>query len=295
MPQRVGPEVALGAAGFADDTAPRRRAGRGARRRRWLGARRVAGRSAGGGRQGAGPAHDRRRSVIRSRCHQATGRSRCGRRGSSPAYLETDASWCVPGGEPASPLANGGAFGGKAASIAPTAARDLADRYGRPVRVVLSREDTVRLGAKRPPIAAGVRADGTGIVRVVRTARDRVPGFRGRAGRRRRPADIGRAPRCGLGRGRDPAGRAWRARRASNRRPARWRRRRSTPTACTSTSPAAIRSTRSCCGPTASAPPTWRWAGSGPRASRSTKTASRTISRSARSASCAPGTCRRCT
>ena len=30
-----------------------------------------------------------------------------------PAYLEPDASWCEPGGEPASPLANGGAFGGK--------------------------------------------------------------------------------------------------------------------------------------------------------------------------------------
>jgi CO/xanthine dehydrogenase Mo-binding subunit len=35
--------------------------------------------------------------------------------------------------------------------------------------VVLSREDTVRLGSKRPPIAAGVRADGSGIVRVRRT------------------------------------------------------------------------------------------------------------------------------
>ena len=30
-----------------------------------------------------------------------------------PAYLEPDASWCEPGGEPVSPLANGGAFGGK--------------------------------------------------------------------------------------------------------------------------------------------------------------------------------------
>ena len=36
-----------------------------------------------------------------------------------PAYLEPDASWCAPGGEPATPLANGGAFGGKAASVAP--------------------------------------------------------------------------------------------------------------------------------------------------------------------------------
>jgi CO/xanthine dehydrogenase Mo-binding subunit len=48
------------------------------------------------------------------------------------------------------------------------AARRLADEHGRPVRVLLSREDVVRLGPKRPPIAAGVRADGTGIVRVVR-------------------------------------------------------------------------------------------------------------------------------
>jgi xanthine dehydrogenase small subunit len=86
-----------------------------------------------------------------------------------PGYLETDASWCVPGGEPATPLANGGAFGGKAASVAPAAARSLADEYGRPVRVLLSREDVVRLGPKRPPLAAGVREDGTGVVRVVRT------------------------------------------------------------------------------------------------------------------------------
>ncbi|MGA2519332.1 MAG: 2Fe-2S iron-sulfur cluster-binding protein [Acidimicrobiales bacterium] len=86
-----------------------------------------------------------------------------------PAYLEPDASWCAPGGDPASPLANGGAFGGKRSSPAPEAARRLADEHGRPVRVVLSREDVVRLGPKRPPVAAGVRADGTGIVRVVHT------------------------------------------------------------------------------------------------------------------------------
>jgi hypothetical protein len=55
-------------------------------------------------------------------------------------------------------------------SIAPGVARRLADEHGRAVRVVLAREDTVRLGPKRPPIAAGVNADGTGVVRVVRTA-----------------------------------------------------------------------------------------------------------------------------
>ncbi|MBM3670653.1 MAG: 2Fe-2S iron-sulfur cluster binding domain-containing protein [Actinobacteria bacterium] len=71
-----------------------------------------------------------------------------------PAYLEPDASWCAPGGEPASPLANGGAFGGKETSVVATAARELADQFGRPVRTVLAREDVVRLGPKRPPIAA---------------------------------------------------------------------------------------------------------------------------------------------
>jgi aerobic-type carbon monoxide dehydrogenase small subunit (CoxS/CutS family) len=86
-----------------------------------------------------------------------------------PAYLETDASWCRPGDEPATPLANGGAFGGKVASPAPEAARRLADDHGRPVRVLLSREDTVRLGPKRPPVAIGIRRDGTGVMRLVRT------------------------------------------------------------------------------------------------------------------------------
>jgi xanthine dehydrogenase small subunit len=71
-----------------------------------------------------------------------------------PAYLEPDASWCMPDGAPASPLANGGAFGGKVASPAPAAARELAHTLGRPVRVVLAREDVVRLGPKRPPVSA---------------------------------------------------------------------------------------------------------------------------------------------
>jgi hypothetical protein len=48
-------------------------------------------------------------------------------------------------------------------------ARRLADEHGRTVRVLWSREDTVRLGPKRPPVAAGVNRDGTGVVRVVRT------------------------------------------------------------------------------------------------------------------------------
>jgi CO/xanthine dehydrogenase Mo-binding subunit len=87
-----------------------------------------------------------------------------------PAYLEPDASWCEPGGTPATPLANGGAFGGKTTSDVASIARRLADEHGRAVRVVYTREDVVRSGPKRPPLAAGVGVDGSGVVRVARTA-----------------------------------------------------------------------------------------------------------------------------
>lgn len=86
-----------------------------------------------------------------------------------PAYLEPDASWSVPGGVPATPLANGGAFGGKRRSPLPALARQLADEHGRAVRVLWSRESVVRHGTKRPPVALGVRADGSGVMRVART------------------------------------------------------------------------------------------------------------------------------
>ncbi len=117
-----------------------------------------------------------------------------------PAYLEPDASWCEPGGEPASPLANAGAFGGKAHSAAPIAARELADQLGRTVRVVYAREDVVRLGPKRPPIAAVA-------VGARRSDRDRG---RHRAGRGRTApvADSGRHRGAGAldrGRGGRPA------------------------------------------------------------------------------------------
>lgn len=96
-----------------------------------------------------------------------------------PAYLEPDAAWCVPGGEPVGPLTNGGAFGGKAASAGgerpevAAVARQLANSHGRPVLAVYSRTDVTRRGPKRPPMALGVRSDGTGVVRVART-----PGIR---------------------------------------------------------------------------------------------------------------------
>ena len=54
-----------------------------------------------------------------------------------PAYLEPDASWCAPGGEPASPVANGGAFGGKAHPVVTGAASMFAMEHGQAVRVLL--------------------------------------------------------------------------------------------------------------------------------------------------------------
>ncbi len=86
-----------------------------------------------------------------------------------PAYVEPDSSWCEPGGPAASPVANGGAFGGKQSSLAPAVAQELAGVHGRPVRVVYSREDVVLLGPKRPPVAIGLRSDGTGVLRAART------------------------------------------------------------------------------------------------------------------------------
>ncbi|MEY3340676.1 MAG: hypothetical protein RLZZ269_587 [Actinomycetota bacterium] len=93
-----------------------------------------------------------------------------------PAYLEPDAVWCTPGGEPVGPLTNGGAFGGKTTSWLRDEVRRLADEHGWSMRIVLSREDVVRLGAKRPPLAAGVRSDGTGVlwVRATPGARELV-------------------------------------------------------------------------------------------------------------------------
>ncbi len=86
-----------------------------------------------------------------------------------PAYLETDAAWCTPGGNPSDPLANGGAFGAKTTSPVQDEARQLAANLNQPVRVLWSREDTVRRGPKRPPLAAGLKSNGTGTVHIART------------------------------------------------------------------------------------------------------------------------------
>jgi xanthine dehydrogenase small subunit len=164
-PQRVGPEVALGAGSFADDRAPVDAA--------------VALSDGSGGFVVGDTAAE-----ARSKSHKVQGRRTTIELSHpvvvppghwmltlqtswvEPAYVEPDASWCRPGGEPASPCANGGAFGGKRHSPLPEVARRLSTEQQRPVRALWSREDVVRLGPKRPPVAAGVASDGSGILRV---------------------------------------------------------------------------------------------------------------------------------
>lgn len=166
--QRVHPEVALGAGGFADDSAP-------------LGAQ-VAVRDQNGAwvrADGLGAARDAAGKIQGRRTTRVSeppidvpaGDWAVTLRTSwvEPAYLETDASWAAPGEEARSPLANGGAFGAKVESdVVDEADRQARDAAG-PVRVLASREDTVRHGPKRPPLAAGVAADGTGVIEVART------------------------------------------------------------------------------------------------------------------------------
>ena len=166
--QAVGPAVALGGGGFADDTAPADAL--------------VAVPDGAGGWVVAETLHE-----ARAAAGKVPGRNSTVAVGhplevpageweltlrtafTEPAYLEPDASWCAPGATAVSPLANGGAFGGKRASPVVAVARRLADEHGRSVRVVLAREDVVAMGPKRPPIAAGLRVDGTGRLRVART------------------------------------------------------------------------------------------------------------------------------
>jgi len=174
--QRVGQGVPLGDAGFADDTAPRDalvavplppgvdpdHAGAREVAGHWW----VIGESLAEARARAAKVQGRRTTVderppleppaVDAPAHAV----RLATTWVEPAYLEPDASWCAPGGVPASPLANGGAFGAKSTSLAPVVAHDLAAELGRTVRVVYSREDTVRLGPKRPPIAATAWLDG---------------------------------------------------------------------------------------------------------------------------------------
>jgi aerobic-type carbon monoxide dehydrogenase small subunit (CoxS/CutS family) len=163
--QQVGPAVVLGRAGFADDTSP---SGALVAVPDPQGGYAVA-ESVGAARARAGKVQGRSTGLplvypldLPPGSFDLTLRTTY----VEPAYVEPDASWCVPGGEPVSPCANGGAFGGKLHSAVATDARRLADEHGRPVRVLWSREDVVCRGPKRPPVAGGVAADGSGVLRV---------------------------------------------------------------------------------------------------------------------------------
>ena len=220
-------DIPLGGAPFADDTAPRdalvavplppgssaesvQAAGMRLGRRRLAarGPRRVPAKVQG--RRTTAEARDRRCSTAlppmpRRRGALATSWV-------EPAYLEPDASWCTPGGEPASPLANGGAFGGKEHSLAPR-------------RCARARRSLRTHGAGR------VRTRGRRAARA-QAAADR--GGRGRARRPRRDRRGGRARwyptrACGpspYARGRRALARGRRRRSAGECRPARGRPRR---------------------------------------------------------------------
>ncbi len=168
-PQQVGIDVVVGAAGFADDVAP-------------AGALVAVSDLQGGWALGATVAEARRaagkvqgrRSTVEHGPPLAVPDGTWARSLQTswvdPAYVETDAAWCTPGGSAVGPLTNGGAFGGKLASPVGEVARRLADEQGRPVRVLWSREDAVRYGAKRPPMAAGLDPQsGRSAIQVART------------------------------------------------------------------------------------------------------------------------------
>ncbi len=174
VPQRVGPEVVLGRAGFADDSRPSDALvavpdGRGDY---------VVGPSVSAARAGAATVQGRSSSLALVHPVEVPPGSWdlvLATTWVEPGYVEPDASWAAPGGEPASPYGNGGAFGGKLHSPVAADALRLADRHDRPVGVLWTREDVVRLGPKRPPVAGGINADGTGLLRVGLPV-DGVPG-----------------------------------------------------------------------------------------------------------------------
>lgn len=167
-PQIVGPEVALGQGGFAADTVP-------------AGALVAVADGEGGWATGdtltqARSAAQRVQGRRTTAAHtwpidvpQGNWDATLRTTWVEPGYVETDASWCEPGGSPASVLANGGAFGAKQVSELPAVAAQLANDHDRAVLVLGSREDITRSGPKRPPLAGGVKADGTGVIRVADT------------------------------------------------------------------------------------------------------------------------------
>jgi xanthine dehydrogenase small subunit len=164
--QDTGPEVVLGGGGFADDAAPKGGVVR-------LGAS-GQGSAASVGAARAGTVKVQGRNSTVALVHpvplpEGEWALTLQTTWVEPAYLEPDASWCLPFSVPASPLDNGGAFGGKRTSPVPAQARELAAANGCPARVLWSREDVVRHGPKRPPLSLGLRPDGSGVLRIGRT------------------------------------------------------------------------------------------------------------------------------
>ena len=163
--QSSGETVVLGDAGFADDGSP-------ADALVQLGAQAAPARGLRAARAGSGRVQGRNSTIALSHpvaLPEGEWAAVLQTTWVEPAYLEPDASWSRPGGAPASPLANGGAFGGKRDSPLPDLARALAVEAGQTTRVLWRREDVVRLGPKRPPLAIALRADGSGVVRVGRS------------------------------------------------------------------------------------------------------------------------------
>jgi aerobic-type carbon monoxide dehydrogenase small subunit (CoxS/CutS family) len=194
--QTVGTEVVLGRAGFAADTAPRAALIAVADADgRW-----VVGPDLAAARRSAGKVQGRRTTApARWPLDVPDGDWAASLRTTwvDGAYLETDASWCEPGGAPFTVQANGGAFGTKwpdtpeldagrpvaggaddgpsASSLRPAAidvigaAKRLADEHGCPVLALASREDVARYSRKRPPMAAAMTDDGRARFRVAAT------------------------------------------------------------------------------------------------------------------------------
>ncbi len=201
--QRVHPDVALGRGGFADDTAPADAL--------------VAVLGADGEWYVAETLAEAR--ACRARCRDDARPNRCrgpcrsrGRLGEDPVDVVGRAR--LPRAEAACGACRVGSRSDRCRNGARSAARPRR-RSPRPraasptstaARCVRSnaREDAVRLGPKRPPLAVGLRADGSGVVRVVRTADRRGDqrhgaGSRGGGGRRRRPAHQHERQGRGLG------------------------------------------------------------------------------------------------
>ena len=174
--QISGPDVVLGGGGFADDTAP-------AGALVQLGADAPLAPGVRAARAGAGRVQGRNSTVPLSHPVEVPAGDWALTLQTTwvePAYVEPDASWCRPGEPPATPLANGGAFGGQAPQ--PGARLEPGHWPTRPATPSAS------CGAARTWCAAGpsarrwpsaLRPDGTGVVRVGRTRGFGGPGSAG--------------------------------------------------------------------------------------------------------------------